>query len=246
MALNKAVSFVQLLMRSARIPLILLLVMWAVFGAEVLLNRSFSAFGVYPREWSGIKGILFMPFLHGDFNHIANNSAPFFVLTTLLFTFYHKVAWRVFIFTWLVTGLWLWAGGRPSFHIGASGLIYALAAFLFFSGVFNKSPYMMGLSLLIVFLYGSMIWYVFPIKAGISWEGHLFGALSGLLFAWIYRSEGPKRKTYQLNENLDLLQAKYGEKYWDPEFVAERERKAREERERVLQVHYFYKEKEKE
>jgi membrane associated rhomboid family serine protease len=209
-------------------------VMWLVYGLEVYQSRSFSSFGVYPRDWSGLKGIILMPFLHGDFNHIANNSVPFLVLGTFIFYFYKRVAWRVMFYSTIITGIWLWAGGRQSFHIGASGLIYAFAGFVFLSGLLNRNRYMMGLSLLVAFLYGSMIWFVFPIDAKISWEGHLFGGLAGLLLAFLYRKEGPKRKVVLNDNDLEALQARYGEKYWDPEFRAIKEREERERREAVL------------
>lgn len=166
--------------------------MWAVKVAEVVLHIDFGYLGVYPREISGLKGILFSPFIHGDFYHLFDNSIPLLALGTLLFYFYKKIAWETSILIYLLSGLWLWIIGRTSFHIGASGFIYGLAAFLFFSGVFRKNARLLTISLLVVFLYGSLIWGVFPIDEHISWEGHLTGAIAGAFVAWFYRKQGPK------------------------------------------------------
>lgn len=127
----------------------------------------------------------------------------------LLFFFYKKIAKQAFIWIWLVSGLWLWIGGRnnenyPVYHIGASTLIYGLATFLFFSGIFRRHLSLMVVSALVVFLYGSIMWGIFPLKTEISWEGHLFGSLAGLLVAFNYRKEGPQRKIYTWeNEDED-------------------------------------------
>jgi hypothetical protein len=111
-------------------------------------------------------------------------------------TFYRDVYVRVFFLIWLLHGIWLWVGGRPAYHIGASGIIYGLASFVFFGGVFRREKGMMALSLLVVFLYGSMIWGLFPLFEGMSWEAHLFGAISGALLSWYYRKSGIQRHVY--------------------------------------------------
>lgn len=126
----------------------------------------------------------------------------------LLFFFYKKIAKSAFIWIWLVSGIWLWIGGRnnetyPVYHIGASTLIYGLATFLFFSGIFRKHLSLMVVSALVVFLYGSIMWGIFPLKTEISWEGHLFGSLAGLLVAFNYRKEGPQRKIYEWENESD-------------------------------------------
>ena len=121
-----------------------------------------------------------------------------------LFYFYRPIAWKVLFFGVLFSGLLTWWIGRPSYHIGASGLIYVLVSFIFFKGIFTKYFRLIALSLLIVFLYGSMIWYVFPVKEGISWEGHLSGLITGLLFAVFFKKKIPKpRKFAWEDENYD-------------------------------------------
>jgi hypothetical protein len=113
-----------------------------------------------------------------------------------LFYFYSKISWKIVIYGILLSGLITWIIGRPSNHIGASGFIYVLVSFIFFKGVFAKHYRLIALSLLIIFLYGSMIWYVFPVKEGISWEGHLAGLITGFIFSLIFRKQIAKPHKY--------------------------------------------------
>jgi len=197
------------------VPLIFLGVMLFVFVAEWVSGVSFSTYGIHPRDWVGLRGLLFSPFIHGSWEHLFNNSIPLLVLGTSLFYFYRPVAWYVWLYGWFISGLWVWVVGRSSFHIGASGLVYVLAFFLFFSGVFNRNMRMMGISLLVAFLYGSMVWGIFPIEDGVSWESHLFGGALGLAMAYVFRLDGPQRKKYNLDEGIDELEERFGEEYWN-------------------------------
>ena len=179
------------------IPFIFLLLMWLIKLIELQFDLSFVKLGVFPQTSNGLKGIFFSPFIHKDLTHLFNNSLPILFLGGLLFSVYRKVALQIFIWLFLISGFWLWIIGRPSFHIGASGMIYALAAFLFVSGIIQKNRRLAAISCIIIFLYGSMIWGILPTKESISWEGHLAGFFSGILVAIFYRKEGPKRKKYQ-------------------------------------------------
>ena len=179
------------------IPFIFLLLMWLIKLIELQFDLSFVKLGVFPQTPNGLKGIFFSPFIHKDLTHLFNNSLPILFLGGLLFSVYRKVALQIFIWLFLISGFWLWIIGRPSFHIGASGMIYALAAFLFVSGIIQKNRRLAAISCIIIFLYGSMIWGILPTKESISWEGHLAGFFSGILVAIFYRKEGPKRKKYQ-------------------------------------------------
>lgn len=186
-------------------PLLFVIVLWLSFFLQSNFNTRLINWGVLPRELSGLKGILTSVFIHGDLGHIASNTLPILVLGMMLFYFYKKIAKPTFIWIWLISGIWLWIGGRnhpshPTFHIGASTLIYGLATFLFFSGVFRRHLQLMVVSALVLFLYGSILWGIFPLKTEISWEGHLFGALAGVLVAFNYRKEGPQRRVYQWEE----------------------------------------------
>jgi len=179
------------------IPFMFLLVMWLVKIIEVNFHLSFVHYGVFPQTIDGLKGILFSPFIHKDFTHLINNSYPILILGGIFFAIYSKIATQLFVWLYFIAGLWLWVIGRPSFHIGASGLIYALASFLLVSGIIRKNPRLTAISMLVIFLYGSMIWGLLPTKEPISWEGHLSGFIAGILVAIFYRNEGPKPKKYQ-------------------------------------------------
>jgi membrane associated rhomboid family serine protease len=178
------------------LPSIYVFLLWVIAISENILGISLHNLGVYPRTLQGIPGILFMPLIHADFKHLLSNSVPLLVMGTGIIYFYRSLSYRVFIIIWIITGISLWLGGRPSYHIGASGVVYGLAAFLFLSGVLRRDSRLAAISLVVVFLYGSMIWGVFPIWPNISWEGHLFGAISGFVCAIVYRHEGPQRKVY--------------------------------------------------
>jgi membrane associated rhomboid family serine protease len=186
-------------------PFLFVLACWFVHGIAFLYDLNLTFLGVLPREVKGMPGIATSVFIHGDITHLASNSMPLLVLGAMLFYFYKKIAIPVFFWIWFVSGLWLWIGGRnnaqyPSYHIGASTLVYGFATFLFFSGVIRRHLRLMVVSALVVFLYGSIMWGIFPLKAGISWEGHLFGAIAGVMVAISYRKEGPQRRVYVWEE----------------------------------------------
>ena len=178
------------------VPLFSLLAIWSVFWFEVNFSVSFNSYGLLPRSFVGLRGILFGPFIHGSLDHLYNNTIPLAVLTLALFYFYREKAWKVLFWGWLVSGILTWIIGRESYHIGASGIIYVLASFIFFKGVFQKHFRLVALSLTIVFIYGSMLWYVLPIEEGISWEGHLSGLITGLLLAKMVKVNVPIPKKY--------------------------------------------------
>ena len=175
----------------------------------------FAKYGVLVRTFEGLKGVCLSPFIHSDWKHLTNNALPLFVLTATLCFFYKGIAKEVFLWSWLMSGLWLWAIGRPSFHIGASGLLYALASFLFFSGFIRKHTKLMSISMFVVFFYGGMVWGIFPIKNYISWEGHLVGALAGLILAYWFKDNGPPKQVYQyeIDELLEEQKQKYNYEY---------------------------------
>ncbi|WP_339701696.1 rhomboid family intramembrane serine protease [uncultured Marixanthomonas sp.] len=177
-------------------PLLFVLTIWVVYWAEIRFGWRFTTYGIYPQRIEGLRGVLFGPFIHGGLQHLFNNSVPLFVLTASLFYFYRKMKWSVLLGGLLLTGLLTWFIGRPSYHIGASGIVYLLASFLFFRGVFSKKYQLIALSLVVVFLYGSLLWYVFPIDTKISWEGHLSGFLVGLVFAFFFKEDKIPEKKY--------------------------------------------------
>lgn len=188
--------------------LVVLVLMWLFYWADFLFIYDFHRLGVVPKQVSGLKGILFMPWIHAhsDVKHILNNSVPAFLLMTLLFYSYKEIALKVFFFSWFLTGFFLWVFGanNGAHHIGMSGVIYSLTAFLFTSGVLRKYLPLQALALFIVFLYGSMIWGIFPTKERISWEGHLSGMIVGVFLAFYYRKLGPQRPKYQYEIEKEL------------------------------------------
>ena len=189
------------------VPMMFLLIMWTTHLFQFVFNISFIKLGVLPKTYIGLKGIFLSPFIHKDWSHLINNSYPILVLGTLLFYSYKKIAYRIFFLLFIFSGVLLWMIGRQSFHIGASGIIYSLASFLFFSGIIRKNPPLTAISLVVLFLYGSMIWGLFPINKFSSWEGHLSGFITGLVISILFREDGPKRKKYQweIDEENELL-----------------------------------------
>jgi membrane associated rhomboid family serine protease len=178
------------------IPLYFVLTLWLVYWYEVSHGYNFNHFGIYPRHFIGLRGIVLSPFIHSGIKHLYHNSIPLFVLMFCLFYFYRNIAWKVFVYGTILTGLLTWFMARRSYHIGASGVIYLLFSFIFFSGVFRKNYRLVAVSLMIIFLYGSMVWYLFPVEEHISWEGHLSGFITGLLAALIFRKSGPQKIQY--------------------------------------------------
>lgn len=194
------------------LPIMIVLIMWIVKIFEINIGIRLSYFGLSPKSIEGLQGILFMPFLHGGpldiskeaFDHIMGNTIPILFLGTTIFYFYREVALKVVLWSWFMTGLWLWVGGEAgSTHIGASGLVYAWASFTFFSGIIRKHYKLIAISLTVVFLYGSMIWGIFPIEPNVSWEGHLFGGMAGGFLAWYFRKIGMQKPVYDWENEED-------------------------------------------
>lgn len=189
-----------------RIPVAFIVIIWFVYWFEIRFGYNFNKFGILPREFKGLKGVLFSPFIHSNTTHLFNNSVPLFALSTALFYFYRKVALKVLVFGAILSGLLTWIYARESYHIGASGVVYLLFSFIFFSGIFKNHFRLIAMSLVTIFLYGSMIWFVFPMEGRISWEGHLSGFVIGLILAFLYRKKGIVKTAYQFSKTeFDLM-----------------------------------------
>lgn len=187
---------------------LVLLLLWMIHWAQYLFSYPFYKLGVLPKTIEGLFGIVCMPLIHDtkDFHHIVNNSVAIFFLLTLLVYSYRKVFIKIFFLSWILSGclVWLFAENHGAYHIGISAIIYALFGFLFTSGVLRSYFPLQALSLLLVFLYGSMIWGIFPMAKHVSWEGHMAGFFSGIFLAFIYRKEGPQRPKYQYEIEKEL------------------------------------------
>ncbi len=169
-------------------PMILVAIIWIVKLFELGSGIDLSRFGVFPRSVNGLTGILTAPLVHEDIQHAFANSVPLFVLGFLLYNAYRKVALKSVLLIWIISGIGIWLIGRPAYHIGASGLVFGMNFFLFFSGIFRLDMRSLALALLVAFAYGSMVWGIFPTEMHISYEAHAAGAASGILLAWIYRN----------------------------------------------------------
>jgi membrane associated rhomboid family serine protease len=180
-----------------RIALCLVALLWLIQSANTALDLGLERFGVRPREWSGLPGIVLAPLLHGSFAHLIANSVPLLVLLTAMLHLYPGSAVRALPAIYLGPGAAVWLLGRASVHIGASGLVYGLVAHIFVAGVIRRDRRAIAASLLVYFLYGSLAWGVLPIHQGMSWETHLAGALIGALSAVaLRRLDIPPRRRY--------------------------------------------------
>jgi membrane associated rhomboid family serine protease len=176
------------------LPLLFILAIWTVYWIEIRFAYNLAEFGIYPRTIEGLTGIICSPFLHGSLEHLYSNTIPAFLLIASLRYFYRENFWNVLFYGILISGILTWMIGRPSYHIGASGLIYVLVSFVFFKGLRSQYYRLVALSLVIIMVYGGMIWYVFPdIEEGISWEGHLAGLITGFGMALFFKTPDYKQ-----------------------------------------------------
>ena len=186
------------------IPVIAVFLIWLVYYLEIKFGNNFNDYGIYPQTFLGLRGIVFSPFLHSSIEHLFSNSIPLLVMLASLYYFYEGIATKVLFWGIFFTGLLTWSFARPSYHIGASGVVYFLVSFIFFSGVFRKYYRLAAVSLIVVFLYGSTVWYIFPMEEKISWEGHLSGFLVGFIFAYISRKTGPQPEKFVFSHNPEF------------------------------------------
>ena len=180
-------------------PLCLCIIISLIKLVEIKSGVSFHTLGVYPGNFDKFYGLFLYPLIHSSTNHLFNNLIPLFFLTSALIHFFDRHGYLIFFTIYFFSGLLLFMIGREVYHIGASGIIYGLASFLFFSGIIRNNIQLLSFSLLIVFLYGSMVWGIFPgtVKPGVSWEGHLSGSIIGLIFSILLKNIGPQKKKYE-------------------------------------------------
>ena len=197
---NKKISFNIFIF-----PLFLCISIALVKMIELKNGCNLSMHGVFPKDIQSLSGIITCPFIHSSTQHLFNNIIPLFFLLSAMIHFYDKLAYYIYILIHIFGGLLLWFIGREVYHIGASGIVYGLATFMFFSGIFRKNIQLLAFSLLITFLYGSMVWGIFPetVRPGVSWEAHLSGAIVGFILSIIFLHKGPQKKKYNWEDEED-------------------------------------------
>jgi membrane associated rhomboid family serine protease len=186
----------KLTLKALFIPIAIVLIMVAIQLFTIYDYLSAHQFGILPLKVEGLAGIFLTVFMHQDWNHLISNAIPMLLFGWALFYFYSEFAFKSLILMWLLTGFWVWIFARSSYHIGASGLVYALASFHVLSAVLRKVYRLMAFAMLVVFLYGGMVWGFFPElfpERNISWESHLMGTIAGFMIAFYYRNEGIQR-----------------------------------------------------
>ena len=174
--------------RNLLIPIVFVILMWMINIFQFVYGIDLGNLGIHPRDSTTLIGIFTSPLIHGNWEHLLSNSLPMLVLGILLFLIYDRVAIWVWVLNYFFTGLFVWLFARDSYHIGASGVIYGLASFLFFSGFFRMDIKSIAISSGVAIFYGGMVWGILPIQPGVSWESHMFGGLVGLALAYLFRN----------------------------------------------------------
>ena len=207
------------LLRSFIVPIGFVAIIWLVKCVEAVFHLDFSFLGIKPLQADGIPGIFLFHFLHGSWSHLYANTLPIIVLGACLYYFYKPMATKISLLLMFSTGLLTWCGARGGIHIGASALIYGLAFFLMLSGFIRRNKSLVIVSFLVIFLYGSLIWGIYPkyaIENHISWEGHLAGLIMGIALAIVYRKEGPQREIDDDDDDSDDPEfSDDSDNYWD-------------------------------
>ena len=178
--------------RKALVPVVIfVLLLWLIEVLDRGLHLSLEQLGVYPRTAAGLAGVLFGPLIHGSWNHLLSNSFALLILGTALRYGYPRAAGPALLMVYLLSGLGVWCLGRDSYHFGASGLTHGMMFFIFTTGILRRDRLSIALSMIAFFLYGGMIWSIFPQETGVSFESHFFGAASGVLAAFLFRRLDP-------------------------------------------------------
>lgn len=178
----------------AALPAYLVCTIWVVFLADVILPFDLNAHGIIPRTGRGLPGILLTNFLHANFSHLVSNTVPLFVLSLLMVLFYRRFIFQVSVVIIGSGGLLVWTFARSANHIGASMLIYGLAAFLIVYGLMEKKTTPAAVSVLVAMVYGGgLLSGILPTQRFVSWEGHLFGAVGGILAAYLRNRYGQSK-----------------------------------------------------
>lgn len=192
----------QYLIFALKVSLVFVGLIWFVYVIDLIIPYDFSYAGIKPRSLSGLKGIVLSPFIHASLIHIISNTLPLFVLLFILFLFYKRWSWLIIFLSIIFTGIAVWLVARSNFHVGASGLIYALAAFLVTTGIYLRSVKAILISVFVIIAYGGLIWGVMPSRPWVSWESHLFGTVAGVLIAFLLHKTIRKRREEEKESKL--------------------------------------------
>ncbi len=217
---------------------------WLVQIAQGFLDQDWGAYSLHPRNLSGLIGIITAPLLHANWEHLLGNTVPLIVLSFLLIYSYREISGKIFWISYFLNGVLLWFFARDAFHLGASGVVYALASFLLVSGLIRKNPQLAMISFLVIFLYGSMVWGMLPFDPHVSWEAHLYGGLTGLILAIVYRKEGPQNRKYFEDETDEHATTQHLNTH--SHLHRDNEEMGPHEHQTPLEIVYSYKEKEEE
>lgn len=186
---------------AARLSIGFVALLWLIQLIDSGLDVPPEGFGVRPRQLAGLIGIVFAPLVHADFAHLLSNSLPLVVAGTAMLYLYPRSSLRVLPAIYLGPGAAVWLFARGSSHLGASGLVYGMVAYIFFAGVIRRDRRAVAASLLVSFMYGALVWGVLPIKRGVSWETHLAAAVIGVVLAFALRHlDVPPRRRYSWEE----------------------------------------------
>jgi membrane associated rhomboid family serine protease len=235
----------NLLRKSVVLPVLFVSILWLIKLAEEYFHFQLFFLGIRPRTIEGVIGIFTSPFIHGSYDHLLSNTLPLLIVGTGLVYFYREISIQVITMVWFFTNLWVWLAARPEAHIGASGLIYGFVCFLFFSGVFRRDPRLLAISLLVTFLYGSLVWGILPVSQTISWESHFFGSIAGIFAAIYFRKEGPQRKIKVWEEETESTEPQYWMTEEQIKKIEQNRQQQNSSGDKETKVNYIYKENEK-
>lgn len=175
------------IVRGMIVPLSMVALMWVVQIFQSLTMLELGYYGIRPRSQEGFQGVFLAPLIHSGYSHLLSNTFPFLALSGLMVVFYTKIAVRAIWIIYFLTGIFVWFFGRTVYHIGASGVVYGLLAFVFWTGIFRRNIKSIALAVLVLFYYGSMFSGILPGQEDVSWESHLLGAVAGIIVAFLYK-----------------------------------------------------------
>jgi membrane associated rhomboid family serine protease len=192
-----------LLALAVRLSIGFVVLLWLIHLMNWAADLDPWPFGVRPREWSGVLGVVTAPLVHSNFAHLLANSLPLATVGAAMLFLYPRSSLRVLPAVYLGPGVLVWVFGRGSVHLGASGIVYGLVIYVFVAGLLRRDRRAIAASLLVAFMYGSLTWGVLPIEPGVSWETHLSAAaIGGVLALALRKVDVPPRKRYTWEDQV--------------------------------------------